>query len=166
MQRSPGVEVFLDHGQQVGVGAIFPGASRLGDERVRECVVRRHAGVGVDGQAALDEFARGKRDAAPVFERSEAVIGDKDGLHFFEVRISVEGSVSAEKKVGNDADRPDIAKRRAREFSFGGVSLGSLEKCLHWLAMTSLFEYFWGHVAWSAAGCGEDVESLFVHDSR
>lgn len=72
-----------------------------------------HAGVGVDGQAALDELSRGERDAAPVFERSEAVIGDKDGLHFFEVRVSVEGGVSAEKEVGDDADRPDIAKRQA-----------------------------------------------------
>lgn len=124
MQRSPGVEIFLDHRQQVGVGAIVPVVSRLGDERVGERIVGRHAGIGVDGQAPLDKLAGGERDAAPVFERSEAVIGDKDGLHFFEVRVSVEGGVSAEKEVGDDADRPDIAKRQAEKFSLGGILRG------------------------------------------
>lgn len=124
MQRPPSVEVFLDHRQQVGIGAIVPGVSRLGDERVRERVVGRHAGIGVDGQAALDELARGERDAAPVVERSETVISDKDGLHFFEVRVSVEGGVSAEEKVGDDTDRPDIAKRKADEFNLVWTSPG------------------------------------------
>lgn len=124
MQGSPGVEVFLDYGQQVGIGAIVPKVSRLGDERVRKCVVCCHASVGVDGQAALDKLTGRKRDAAPVFEGSEAVIGDKDGLHFFKVRVSIERGVSAEKEVGDDADRPDIAKRQAGSLTLGGFLLG------------------------------------------
>lgn len=31
--------------------------------------------------------------------------------------------------------------------------------------MTSFFEDFRSHVAWGTACCGEDVESLFVHDT-
>ena len=127
-----------------------------------------HAGVGVDGQATLNELACRERDAAPIFERSKAVIGDKNSLHFFEVRVSVEGGVSAEKEVGDDADRPDIAKRQAAQFNVRGITPGGggQEKGLHWLSVTSLFEDFGGHVAWGAAGGGEDVESLLVHDSR
>ncbi len=39
-------------------------------------------------------------------------------------------------------------------------------RCLHWFAVTGLFEYLGRHVAWRAAGCGQDVELLFVHYSR
>lgn len=90
----------------------------------------RHAGVGIDGQTAFDELARGEGDAPPVFERSETVISNKDGLHFFEIRVTVEGGVSAEKEVGDDADRPDIAKRQAEEFNFEEISPGEGEKML------------------------------------
>ena len=37
---------------------------------------------------------------------------------------------------------------------------------LHGFAMTRLFENFRSHVARCAAGGGENVKSLFVHDSR
>lgn len=81
----------------------------LGDEGVRERLVRGHARGGVDGQAALDELSGGERDAAPVSERREGVVGDEDGLHFFEVGVSVEGRVAAKQEVGYYADGPDVA---------------------------------------------------------
>lgn len=93
MQGATGVEVLLDDGEQVlalaivagGVVGVATGGREvgLGDEGVREGFVRGHARGGVDGQAALDELARGEGDAAPVFEGGEGVVGDEDGLHFF-----------------------------------------------------------------------------------
>ena len=71
--------------------------------------MRGHAFGGVDGEAAFYEFARGEGDGAPVFERGEAVVGDEDGLHFFEVRVSVEGGVAAEEEVCYYAYGPDVA---------------------------------------------------------
>ena len=71
--------------------------------------MRGHALCGVDGEAAFDEFAGGEGDGAPVFEGGEAVVGDEDGLHFFEVGVPVEGGVAAEEEVGYYADGPDVA---------------------------------------------------------
>lgn len=71
-------------------------------------------------------------DPSPVFDGGETVVCDEDGLHFFEVAVAVEGSVSAEEEVGYDAYCPDI----------------------DWFAVAGLFEDFWRHVAWCAAGCG------------
>lgn len=71
----------------------------------------RHAFRRVDGQAALDEGSSRQRNTAPVLERCEGVVGDEDGLHFFEVAVSVEGRVAAEEEVGDDADGPNIAVR-------------------------------------------------------
>jgi len=39
---------------------------------------------------------------------SEGVVSSKDGLHFFEVAVTVEGWVAAEEEVGNYTDGPDI----------------------------------------------------------
>ena len=36
----------------------------------------------------------------------------------------------------------------------------------HWFAVASLLEDFRCHVAWCAAGGGQDMELLFVHDAR
>ena len=82
---------------------------RFHDEGVGEGLVGGHAGVRVDGQAAFDEVAGGEGDAAPVFERGEGVVGDEDGLHFFEVGVPVEGGVAAEEEVGYHAYGPDVA---------------------------------------------------------
>ena len=71
--------------------------------------MRGHALCRFDGEAAFDEFAGGEGDGAPVFERGEAVVGDEDGLHFFEVGVSVEGRVAAEEEVGYYADGPNVA---------------------------------------------------------
>ena len=68
-----------------------------------------HALLGVDGEAALDKFACGERDGAPVFERREGVVSDKDGLHFFEVGVAVEGRVAAEQEVGYHTYCPRVA---------------------------------------------------------
>lgn len=113
MQRPSRIEILLDGGQQIGVpahGFIGRGIRRgFDDERVGEGLVGGHAGVGVSGEAAFDEVAGGERDAAPVFERGEAVVGDEDCLHFFEVGVPVEGGVAAEEEVGYYAYGPDVA---------------------------------------------------------
>lgn len=113
MQRAAGVEVLLDDGEEVRVraeGSVGGGVGGgFGDERVREGLVRGHARVRVDGQAALDEVACGQRDAAPVLERGEGVVGHEDGLHLLEVGVPVEGRVAAEEEVGDHADGPDVA---------------------------------------------------------
>lgn len=80
-----------------------------------EGVVGGHAVGGVDGEATLDEVSSGVGDAAPVFDGGEGVVGDEDGLHFFEVAVAVEGGVAAEEEVGDYADGPDVA---------GSVSVG------------------------------------------
>jgi hypothetical protein len=36
---------------------------------------------------------------------------------------------------------------------------------VHWFSVASFLEDFGSHVAWCAAGGGEDVELLFVHDA-
>ena len=105
MQGAAGVEVAAHDGQEV----LLAGGGALGDEGVREGLVGGEALGGVDGEAALDELAGGERDAAPVFERREGVVGDQDGLHFFQVGVPVEGGVAAEEEVGYYADGPDVA---------------------------------------------------------
>lgn len=112
MQGAAGIEVLLNDRQQIlaraaGAGV---GARRRGvDPGVLEGTVGGHALLGVDGQAALDELAGRVADPAPVLERGEGVVGDENGLHFFEVRFAVEGRVAAEEKVGYYADGPDVA---------------------------------------------------------
>ncbi len=115
MQGAAGIEVLLDDGQEIGAGEGAVGAAAgppgcvFADEGVAEGLVGGHAGARVDGQAAADEVARGEGDAAPVFEGREGVVGDEDGLHFFQVRVPVEGRVAAEEEVGYYADGPDVA---------------------------------------------------------
>lgn len=114
MQGATGVEVLLDNGQEIGAskGAVGPVAGPgcvFANEGVAEGLVGRHAGARVNGQAAADEVARREGDAAPVFEGREGVVGDEDGLHFFQVRVPVEGRVAAEEEVGYYADGPDVA---------------------------------------------------------
>lgn len=72
--------------------------------------MRGDTGDGVDGKAALDEFAGGRADVLPVFCGGEGVVGYEDGLHFFEVRIAVEGGVAAEEEVGYYANGPEVAE--------------------------------------------------------
>lgn len=114
MQGAACVEVFLDDGQEVFVLAF--GFEALGDEGVGEGLVRRHAGVDVDGETAFDKFAGRLRHPAPVFKRGKGIVGDEDGLHFFEVGVPVERRVTAKEKVRYHADSPDIA---AGKVSFG-----------------------------------------------
>ena len=79
-----------------------------------QCLVRCHALIWVDGETATDEVACGFGDVAPVLDWCEGVVGGEDGLHFFEVGVSVEGRVAAEEEVCDYADGPDVA--------MGGVS--------------------------------------------
>ena len=133
--------------------------------------MRGHAFCGVDGKAAFYEFAGGEGDGAPVFEGGEAVVGDEDGLHFFEVGVSVEGGVAAEEEVGYYADGPDVAG----EGSNTGVSVGFCrvlvfgkggDICVHWFSVPGLLEDFRSHVSWCAACCSQDVKCFFVHYPR
>ena len=76
--------------------------------------MRCHACVGVDGEAAFDEFARREGHATPVFEGGEGVVGHEDSLHFFEVGVSIERRVAAEKEVSYHTNGPDVAVRKGR----------------------------------------------------
>ena len=71
--------------------------------------MRCHALLGINGEAAFDEVTGGEGDAAPVFERGEGVVGDEDGLHFFNIGVAVEGGIAAEEEVGYYANGPDVA---------------------------------------------------------
>lgn len=117
MEGPPRVEVLLDDGEEVAalVAAAVRGGLGAGfevDEGVGEGFVGGHALLRVDGEAALDELAGGEGDGAPVFERGEGVVGDEDGLHFFEVGVPVEGGVAAEEEVCYYSYGPHVAVGR------------------------------------------------------
>ena len=77
--------------------------------------------LGVNCEAAFYEFTRGEGDEAPVFEGREGVVGYEDGLHFFEVGVTVEGGVSAKEEVRYYAYCPDVARSHVRyERAVGG----------------------------------------------
>lgn len=128
--------------------------------------MRGHAFGGVDGEAAFYEFARGEGDGAPVFERGEAVVGDEDGLHFFQVRVSVEGGVAAEEEVCYYAYGPDVAGGITSVS--GGFEIIGVEEgvSIHWFSVPRLLEDFRSHVPWCAAGCSQDMKCFFVHYPR
>ena len=68
----------------------------------------------VDCQTAFNKLTCGEGDRTPVFERSEGVVGDQDGLHFFKIGVPVERGVAAEEKVGYHANCPDVSKASIR----------------------------------------------------
>lgn len=74
-----------------------------------KCSVGGHALFRVNGQALFDEVTSHMRDIPPIFDRCERIVGLQDGLHLFQVRISIEGGVAAEEEVSDDADGPDVA---------------------------------------------------------
>ena len=95
-------------------------------------------------------------------------------MHFFEIGVSVEGSVATEEEVCYDADGPNVSieqKIKALVFSArkgeGGKDCVELRlesgKALHWFAVAGLVEDFRGHVARSTACCSENVKCFFVH---
>ena len=69
-----------------------------------------HALLRIDCQATFNEFAGGEGDRTPIFERSEGIVGDQDGLHFFEIGVPVKGGVAAEEEVGYYAYCPDVSE--------------------------------------------------------
>jgi len=73
-----------------------------------KCSVGGHALFRVDGQTLFDKVTSGMRDVSPIFDRCERVVGLQDGLHFFQIRISVERSITAEEEVRDNADSPDV----------------------------------------------------------
>lgn len=110
--------------------------------------------MGIDGEAAFDEVAGGEGDAAPVFEGGEGVVGDEDGLHFFEVGVPVEGGVAAKEEVCYHADGPDVAffpvvLLAIDEGKDGEIGKGSL----HRFSVSGLLEYLRSHVARCSARC-------------
>lgn len=77
----------------------------------------RHTFLGVNSEAAFNEFTRRRGDAAPVFYWGEGVVCYQDCLHFFEVGVAIEGGVTAKEKVSYYAYGPyvSIRKRASRE---------------------------------------------------
>lgn len=143
VQGAPRVEVLLDRGQQVGALVAAVPAAVADDERVLQGLVRRHAPRRVDGQAALDKVLGRVRDAAPVVDGGEAVVGVEDGLHLLKVAVAVEGGVAAQQKVRDDAQGPNVDG----------------------LAVARLLEDLGGHVAGGAARRRQHVELFLVHDA-
>jgi hypothetical protein len=107
MKRSSSVEVLLDRGQQIFF-AICRRFAKISDPRVRQGFVRCHACCGIHSQATTNEFASCKRNTAPILERCERVIGDQDGLHFLEIRITIEWCVATKKEVRDDSNGPNV----------------------------------------------------------
>ena len=142
VQGAAGVEVLLDSGQEIGGGA--GGGAGADDEGMLQRLVGGDALLRVDGQAAADEVLGLGGDAAPVLDGGEAVVGAEDGLHLLEVGVAVEGGVAAQQEVGDDADGPQVDG----------------------LAVAGLAEDLGRHVAGGAAGGGQDVELVLVHDAR
>lgn len=120
----------------------------------------RHPLFWVDSETLLDEAPGGVGDVAPVFDGCEGVVGLQDGLHLFEVRVSVERGVSAEEEVCDDPDSPDVAATKSAWMRATG------EISLHRLAVAGLLEDLGSHIARCTAGGGQDVELLLVHDPR
>lgn len=163
MQCPPRVEVLLNTRKQIP--ALSPSSFSFSylvvNEGMGQRFVRRHSLLGVDGEAAFNEFAGGEGDGAPVFEGGEGVVGDEDCLHFFEVGVSVKGCVAAEEEVGYDAYRPDVSMSPVRD---GRVDWCG-ERSVHRLAVPRLLEDLGGHVPRRTARCGQDVKRFFVHYS-
>lgn len=103
-----GVEVLLDGREQVLTGLVGVWVVRWVDPDVLEGFVGGHACFGIDGQTPFDEIPGMLRDTAPIFDRGKRVVSCKDGLHLFQVGVTVKGGVAAEQEVGDDADGPDI----------------------------------------------------------
>lgn len=122
MQSAARIEVLLQRRQKILTGA--HGVGVFGSVwRVDPCVVhgfvRGHSCRRVDGEAPVDEVARGGGDTAPVLEWSEGVVGAEDSLHLFQIRVSVEWCVAAEEEVSYYANGPDVASGvLVREGSF------------------------------------------------
>src|SRR5690349_1152637 len=102
MQGASCVEVLPHRRQQVALLSAVVGA--LGEEGMREGLVGSRARGRIDSEAARDEVPRGIRHAAPERRGLKAVVSYEDGLHLLEVRVAVEGGVSAEQEVRDDAD--------------------------------------------------------------
>ena len=62
----------------------------------------------IDREARRNEAAGGVRDVAPVLLGLEGVVARDDRLHLLLLRVAVEGGVSREQEVNNDAHCPDI----------------------------------------------------------
>lgn len=98
MKRPSSVEVLLHCWEQVLSFAccFFGTCGVIGpDPGMLESLVRRDARPWIDCQTPPDKVSCCFRHVAPVFDRGERIVGGKDGLHFFEVAVAVEGSVAA-----------------------------------------------------------------------
>lgn len=113
VECTPGVEVLLDSRQEILL-AFSLLLAKVSNPGVRESFVRGHARRWIDGETAADELAGSQRDTAPVFKGGEGVVGNQDSLHFFKVRVTIKGRVTAEKEVGDDANSPDVTVQMIR----------------------------------------------------
>ena len=97
-----------------------------------------------------------------MFGGSKGVVGDENGLHFFEIGFSIERRVAAEEEVGNYTNGPDVAViYQSAEVIETNAVLG-----LHRLAMSRLLEDLRRHIPGCSTRCREHVKALFVHYPR
>ena len=122
--------------------------------------MRGHSSRGINCQAPLDEISGRHRHPSPVLDWCERVIGNENGLHFFEIRVPIKRSVATEEKVGDDPDCPNVPEVGQQSFRCRETVL------LHWFAMSHLLEDLRCHVPWCSTGGRKDVEGVFVHNSR
>jgi len=98
---------------------------------------------GVDVQEMIDEILGLWTHTRPIL-LVELIVSVHDGVHFVDARFILKRWVSAEKEESNDADGPHVDR----------------------LTVANLFEDFGGHVTWSTARGGQNVELVGVNDAR
>jgi len=114
MQLDSCVEVLPDIRQQVHASSSFAGrrlaglAGLAGDPRMLQRLVSSLSLVCVNDEGGVYERFGAGRDVPPVFFGSISVVCVDDGLHFFQVGVSVEGRVAREEEVCYYAYCPDI----------------------------------------------------------
>lgn len=108
-----------------------------------QALLRSQPPLGINRQTPPNQILGLLTHILPIFGWIKPIIPRHNSLHFLDARVTVKGRVTTEQKVGYDPESPDINR-----FSVAG-----------------LFEDFGGHVAWCAAGGGEDVKGFFVDDA-
>jgi len=97
----------------------------------------------IDRQTPADEILGFIADILPILRWIKSIIPRHNSLHFFHRGVTVEGRISAEEEVRDNAQGPDVDG----------------------LTVTRFLEDFRGHVAWCSASGGEDVEGFFIDDA-
>lgn len=106
------VEGFLEGWQQIGLTS---SGGRVRDEMGifrQPWVLKGFCGgrslARVDGEASADEVASRCRDRCPILFGFKLVISANDGFHLLLLIVPVEGGVTTQEEVGDDAHGPDV----------------------------------------------------------